>query len=400
MKSKIALFFDTDISAGGAYSEAIYILSKLEKIKKDYDVEIVILFSSKESKKLFLNNESKSIFFNLNIFQRYVCYLRNFNNIIRKIKKFFFQNKFENFLKKNHIDIVYFVNPSQYSLYLEDTDFIINVPDVSHRENIEFPEWAKSNNFAWRENILSRTLIRAIAVITNAEIIKKKIIKFYGVEDQRIIIVNQQPSLSVSEFNLNIQKVNNDYDLPKDYIFYPANFLPHKNHKYIIDVIHLMKSRKHNLSAVFCGSDKGYLNVIKRYVSRLDLEKEIIFLDYVSEKDLPLLYIKSLALVMPTFSGPTNIPPWEAFSLKVPVIYSDIFNIREVYKDAVYYINPFDPYTTVDAIENLMKNFSYKKKLIENGTKLLKSNNFEKEIKQIFEIIENHKKIKNSWLFN
>ena len=86
---------------------------------------------------------------------------------------------------------MYFVNPSQYSLYLEDTDFMITVPDISHRENVEFPEWAKSltsygDRFFRTEEILSKSLIRATAVITNANIIKDKISKYYSVEKDRI----------------------------------------------------------------------------------------------------------------------------------------------------------------------------------------------------------------------
>ena len=56
-------------------------------------------------------------------------------------------NRYRYFLKKIKVDLVYFTGPSQYSLYLEDTDFIITVPDVSHREEVEFPEWAKSAEF-------------------------------------------------------------------------------------------------------------------------------------------------------------------------------------------------------------------------------------------------------------
>ena len=32
---------------------------------------------------------------------------------------------------------------------------------------------------------------------------------------------------------------------------------------------------------------------------------------------------------MPTYFGPTNIPPLEAFLLKVPVIYSGIIGLKE-----------------------------------------------------------------------
>ena len=56
------------------------------------------------------------------------------------------------------------------------------------------------------------------------------------------------------------------YNLPEKYIFYPAMYLPHKNHKYIIDVINILNNKFNiEMSAVFCGSDKGYLNKIKQY---------------------------------------------------------------------------------------------------------------------------------------
>lgn len=398
MKLKIAFFFDTSPQAGGAFSEAIYMLSKLEEIL-DNKFELVILLTSKNSNDFFLKRKSKIKFFSMNFVQRQICYLRNFS-FIRKLRNFFFKNNFENFLAKNEIDIVYFINPSQYALYLEDTDFIITVPDVSHRENIEFPEWAKSTNFFWKEEILSKSLIRAISVVTNAEIIKNKIINYYGVENERVQVISHQPSSSIANFEIIKYKPFRNYTLPNNYIFYPANFLPHKNHKYVIDVINILKNKKHTqVSAVFCGSDKGYLKKIKEYALTLSLEKEIIFLDYVHDDDLPFLYLKSTALIMPTFSGPTNIPPWEAFKIGVPVIYSNIFNINKIYEDAVYYIDPYEPETGVEAVLQILNNPKFKEDLIQKGKQLLKRNDFNKDIKKILDILNKNKKIKQSWNF-
>ena len=399
MKQKVGFFIDTSQTSGGAFSEVVYMLNKLEQIFQN-KIEIIILSTSSKSNINSLNSKINIKYFKMNIFQRYLCYLKNYNSIFRKFGSFLFSNKFENFLKENEIEVVYFVSPSQYALYLEDTDFIITVPDVSHRENVEFPEWAKSSNFFWKENILSKVLIRAIAVITNAAIIKNKIIKFYRVEDNRVHVISHQPSIAISNFKQATSKPTKKYDLPKKYIFYPANFLPHKNHKYIIDVINLLKfDRKKDISAVFCGSDKGYLSKIKKYVSSLNLNNEIIFLDFVKDEDLPFLYLNSIALTMPTFSGPTNIPPWEAFKIGVPVIYSDILGIREVYKDSVYYIDPMRPQTMADAIIDVIDNQSVRKKLVENGKKMLEANNFDKDANKILNILEENKIIKNSWLF-
>ena len=189
-------------------------------------------------------------------------------------------------------------------------------------------------------------------------------------------------------------------NLPKNYIFYPANFLPHKNHKYIIDTINILtKKYKRDIKAVFCGADKGYLKKTEDYVSRLNLDNQVIFLNFVDYSDLPFLYKNSIALTMPTLSGPTNIPPWEAFKLNVPVIYSDIFGIKSIYRDAVLYIDPYKVSTMVNAIINLQDNPSIKNKLIDEGKKLIKENNFDNDVKQLLSIFERNKYIKNIWKF-
>jgi len=243
-----------------------------------------------------------------------------------------------------------------------------------------------------------------VAVITNAEIIKNRISLFYSVLKERIFVISQRPSLSISKFDKIDQSIldefNKLYSLPEKYIFYPAMYFPHKNHKYIIDAIKILNSDNNsNLSAVFCGSDKGYLKKIKKYVHEQKQDKNIIFLDFVESRHLPYLYLNSLALVMPTFSGPTNIPPWEAFKMEIPVLYSDIHNIKEVYKDAVYYINPLDPQSMVEGIRNINENKNLKDKLKNNGKKLLNSIDPDKEFKQFFEIIKKRKKIKGTWEF-
>ena len=248
MKEKIALFIDTEENSGGAYEESLYLIENIKKNNKD-ELDIVIVSTSKNLVKIFKKHNFIAHYFSLNAFERYVAFLRNYGSFARRFKKyFFFKNKFESFLRRNNIDLVYFTNPSPYSLYLEDIDFIITVPDVSHREEIEFPEWAKSD-FQRKDEILSKSTIKAVAVITNAEIIKNRISQFYSVLKDRIYVISQQPSIGISKFNkINetlLEKFKKLYSLPENYIFYPAMYFPHKNHKYIIDTIRILKSKSY-----------------------------------------------------------------------------------------------------------------------------------------------------------
>ena len=45
------------------------------------------------------------------------------------------------------------------------------------------------------------------------------------------------------------------------------------------------------------------------------------------------LYSQAFALVMPTYFGPTNMPPLEAFKFKIPVLYSNIKGLKEQVED-------------------------------------------------------------------
>ena len=135
---KIGIFVDSKKRSGGAYQELLYTIKNIKKNNHDnYKFSIICT-----SKKLDLKLEDERIelhYFSMNAIERYICYLRNYGPFIRRFKKYYFiQNKFEKFLKKINIDLIYFTGPSQYSLYLEDTKFFITVPDVSHRENMEF----------------------------------------------------------------------------------------------------------------------------------------------------------------------------------------------------------------------------------------------------------------------
>ena len=158
------------------------------------------------------------------------------------------------------------------------------------------------------------------------------------------MVVNQQTGDHINNFNIKLKKENiisykKTHNLPEKYLFYPAMYLPHKNHKCIIDSIKILNEKfKQNFSAVFCGGDKGYLHNLKIYSKKLNVRDKIKFLEFVKDEDLPLLYCNSFSLVMPALIGPTNIPPWEAFRLETPVIYTNFKNIRETLEDAVIYI--------------------------------------------------------------
>ena len=60
-------------------------------------------------------------------------------------------------------------------------------------------------------------------------------------------------------------------------------------------------------------------------------------------------------MVMPTYSGPTNLPPLEAVMLGCPVIYSDRPEFREQMGDAALYCDLADPSSLADQLAALIR---------------------------------------------
>ena len=201
---KIAIFIDARKESGGEYQHLLYTIDNIKRKNKKRYKFLIICLSRDLNIPLDSSEDIEVKFFSLNAVQRYICYLRNHNSFFSRLKNYFFlKNKFEDYLKKNNVDLVYFLSPSQYSLYLEDIKFLITVPDVDHREHLEFPEVVDKNEFQRKNEIFSKSLIKAQAVITNAEIIKNRLVKYYNISPERIFIISLRPALSIDNFNSN-----------------------------------------------------------------------------------------------------------------------------------------------------------------------------------------------------
>ena len=103
---------------------------------------------------------------------------------------------------------------------------------------------------------------------------------------------------------------------------------------------------------------------------------------------------------MPSLIGPTNIPPWEAFKMEVPVIYSESEGIRDVLKDAAHYVDPLNPESIAKGIKEVFENDELKKKLILKGKMRLNEIKEKNEFRKFFEIIKKYRKNSENWKFN
>lgn len=327
---------------------------------------------------------------------KFINLSKEYSTIIDKIKfKLKIEKRSEIFTKitdKDKIDFVYYVMPS-----VEKTDcpYLLTVWDLGHKVITYFPEVSISGwTFDEREAFYNKYLRKASYVMIGNNTGKNQIAKYYGFEESRIItnpmitpnyIYNTEEDVSILEKN----------DLKKDkYIFYPAQFWPHKNHIRIIKAMSELK--KNGFKVVFTGSDVGNMTYIKEKAKEYGVEDNVIFLVVVNKQELIALYKNAFALVYASMLGPDNIPPLEAMALKCPVICADYEGAKEQLKDCALYFNPIDENEMIQNI-NYLKNENIKQNLTQKGEELAKTYNIENYLNKIETIFDNFSLIRECW---
>ena len=126
--------------------------------------------------------------------------------------------------------------------------------------------------------------------------------------------------------------------------------------------------KKYNilLNVIFLEEIKEIKNIIN-FANKLGIRNRVIFTGFITNHELVSIYKMSLALVMPTFYGPTNIPPLEAFKLGTPVIYSDLDGLKDQVEDAGLLVDLYDPETLANCLSKLIKKKNFRNNIIEKG---------------------------------
>lgn len=280
-------------------------------------------------------------------------------------------------LSKYGIDLAVFPNANEKCLACQ-LPYLACVHDLQHRINPQFPEVGSGVRWQRREWFFSRLMKEADWIVAESEVGKKQILKFYQPDPEMISVLPYVVPPYLEEVKIGkkeIQKIIKKYRLPKKFLYYPAQLWPHKNHELIVKGMGLLKQKGIEVELVLVGSKKSEWQVyekMRKLARGLGVWSQIKVLGYVDDHEIVGMYKLATALVMPTWFGPSNIPPLEAFYLGCPVITSDIEGVRDQVGDAALLVDVADPASMAQAIEVVWKSKSEREKLKTRGKKRIK----------------------------
>jgi glycosyltransferase involved in cell wall biosynthesis len=140
-----------------------------------------------------------------------------------------------------------------------------------------------------------------------------------------------------------------------EFLLYPANFWPHKNHLRLLEALaqHVARRPGSRLRLVCTGALDERAQRLHARAAELGLGDRVTFPGYLPEAELGALLRSCRAVIYPSLFEGFGLPVLEAMAAGRPVLCSDTTSLPEVAGDAAFYFDPTDPAAIAGAIERL-----------------------------------------------
>ena len=272
------------------------------------------------------------------------------------------------------VDLLIFTSDVDLA-YRTGIPYVVAVHDIHHRLHPEFPEVSADGEWERREFRIGNCVRYAAGILVDSEVGKEDIVEAYGPDEDAVSIVPFVPA-SYLDTNVGperIQQVRNEWNLPREFVFYPAAFWPHKNHILIVEAISLLRRAEIDVHIVLTGPNGGShlrRDTFDRAMAAarvFGVDDLVHYLGYVDDETMSVLYHEASALVMPTFLGPTNIPVVEALKFGCPVITSNVRGIRDHVRGAALLVDPYSAGSIADGMRRVLENPELASELREAG---------------------------------
>jgi glycogen synthase len=194
-------------------------------------------------------------------------------------------------------------------------------------------EWDRSGGFwpqHWISDIERAAVQAADGVIAVSGYTRSQIVRDYGAKPERTHVVHNGVEASMYEW----ASVGRDYGLKPGMVLFLSRLTPQKG---CLQFVHMAERLLGmGVDAHFALGGTGPLRrEIEEEVVARRLHDRINLLGYVPERDVPGLYRRASAYVLPSFSEPFGISALEAAAAGLPVVLSRSTGVAEVLPHAL-----------------------------------------------------------------
>ena len=245
--------------------------------------------------------------------------------------------------------------------------FVFTLHDLQEKH---YPKHFGIATRVWRHLTNRLLTARAARVICESRFVGNDIVSHFGVPESRIEVVPAPPIASIRGGELDdarIAEVKKKLRLPDRYVFYPAQFWPHKNHLRLVEAFAQVAVEFPDCRLVLTGKQRDEFERVFVRVRELGLSERVQHLGYIETTELGAVYRCATVVAVPTLFESISIPVYEAFSIGTAVCASNVVALPEQIGDAGILFDPTSVADIAAAIGRLLRNGELRRTLVKRG---------------------------------
>lgn len=264
---------------------------------------------------------------------------------------------------RNGADLMLYPAPSVHSFEAGIT-YIVALHSLRYRLYEEFPSEVEGTALEHYEYLVRNSVRFAALVIVDSEALKDDLLNRFGslgLSEEKIRIL--APSMS-SYLDEQIpeeekQRVLQKYSVFEPYLFFPAAYLPHKNHVRLLDALEILENEYTlRIPVVMCGSSvgaarKAWHQEVLREVQSRGRDDQVTCLPYIADDGMSALYSGARLVTILNGIGTSSLVVPEAWAFRCALIAPRIRGIREQVGDAGILVNPASAEEIAETIRKL-----------------------------------------------
>jgi len=235
--------------------------------------------------------------------------------------------------------------------------YITNIPTIYQPHDLQhlhLPQYFPAAELAWRTLVYPVYCERASTVLVESSWTRDDVTRQYGIAKDKIAVCPFPPATADYKEMTPAEQKNFEQKLEhRQFIFYPANTWPHKNHLALLEALAILKRDGLQVPLVCTGRATPFFSEIQAAIERLNLSGLVQFPGYLSESEIKTLYQLCSAVVVPTKFESVSFPVWEAFEAGKPVACSTVTSLPMQVGQAGLLFDPDDPVAIARAIRSL-----------------------------------------------
>ena len=226
-----------------------------------------------------------------------------------------------------------------------------------------YPEFFTPKEHAERFFHYDWSLRMADAVIAISEFTREMAAQLVGVPRRKFRIVPHVPdALTAPEKPTDAKGL-----LETPFVFYPANFWRHKNHRALLEAMTLVKRQGGTINLVCTGSLLGRETEWQAAVADAGVADRVTHLGKVRREEISWLYRHAQALVFPSLFEGFGIPLLEAMQTGCPIACGANTSQPDVAQRSALYFEAARPDSIAAAIQRLTTDAPLRERLINAG---------------------------------